>query len=144
MSKIGGAIIEVFEEAMEKSLARGLIEAQLLSQGTASQTVLNEEDNPYAKRHGIPLRPPEIINEQTGDFLRAWRTDPVETDWEGVHGAIINDDKAADFLNQTWGGSRSTMFRRPIKDEVESATEALLVLNVIQGLNKLESVDIYL
>jgi hypothetical protein len=144
MSMIADALTKELLKAVEKTADEGLIEAQLLSQGPISQGVLTEEDHPYAKRHGAPQRDPSIINEHTGDFLRSWDTVFADVYGDSIESGIVNDNPVADYLNQTWGGSRSTMFRRPIKDKVEELVTPKFEKNVQDALDRLGSQDIYL
>jgi hypothetical protein len=144
MSLLADALSKELLGAVEKTAAQGLIEAQLLSQGPLSQPTLDKEDNPYAKRHGTPQRDPSIINEQTGDFLRSWDTVFADIYGDSIESAIVNDSPEADYLNQTWGGSKSTMFRRPVKDKVEELVTPKFEKNVQDALDRFGSEDIYL
>lgn len=93
------------DRAIDMALDDTVSDARRLSSGTRSSARLRQMDHPYARRHGTPLLPPEIINVQSGEFLSAWHRRRTS---EG--GQVINDSSVADFLKS--GTPR--MFARPI------------------------------
>ncbi|RYG31768.1 hypothetical protein EON81_22130 [bacterium] len=47
-------------------------EGRRLSQGPVKAAKQKEMDGPFAKRHGSPRLPTEVINKQSGLFARSW------------------------------------------------------------------------
>lgn len=94
--------------ALNKALEDGKQDALEYSSGYFSSKDLAKRDHPFARRHGSPLLPTEIINEQSGEFKGSWRIERVIMPGEG--GQLINDSKVADFLQY----GTKTMFDRPI------------------------------
>jgi hypothetical protein len=137
-------VLKAFQEAMEKAMGiathKGLVEAQVMSQGPNSLGALAREDHPYAKRHGFPLRDPAIINEQTGAFLRDWKEDPVAVIGDTVQGAILNFNPVADYLKN----GTKFMFQRPIDEEIEAKTATFLEDEIRKQLRIFETTDFYL
>lgn len=72
------------------------------------------ETRPFSLRHASPLLPPDIINVQTGDFLRDWQTGGRRTA-NGYDIRIRNDN----FVTQFFGGTRYS-HARPIEDTLRS------------------------
>lgn len=101
-------------KAAKKIKSGALRIARRESSGPFSQSELNRQNNPYARRHGAPLLPAEVINRQSGGFFRAWHGDLSESTLK-----IINDSPVAGYLDE---GTR-TMFRRPIRETIESYLE---------------------
>ena len=122
----------------------GLEDAQVLSQGPISLGQLRKEDHPYARRHGFPLREPFVINEQTGAFLRDWKTEEPEVNGDTVDGWILNQNPVAGYLTQPDGSPKTTMFRRPIDAMVAGTTEIHLENRIMANLRRLESETIIL
>jgi len=132
-------------DAMTEATKFGYQNAQIMSQGTESLGQLRAADHPYARRHGLPLRDPAIINEQTGDFLRSWINPAPERNGDVVEGSIENDNWVADYLTQKpgrMGKYRSKMFKRPIDDEVEAITKTALETSLVKHLQKFADTDI--
>ena len=138
------ALLDAAARATKTATDKGLAEAQVMSQGPESLGALALADHPYARRHGFPMRDPAVINEQTGAFLRDWKTDPVETDQNTVHGAIVNENPVADYLTQPYGAPKSKMFARPIDAFVEDKTEGFLITALQHELEAFENTDFYI
>lgn len=83
-----------------------------LSSGAITEPMLRRMDHPYARRHGKPLRNPDVINVQTGEFRAGWvRVTIPSADPEG---RVENTSWVGPYLEQLDGGPNSTMFpRRP-------------------------------
>lgn len=94
-----------------------LSEARSRSTGPYSTRQLAAMDHPYARRHGSPRLPAEVINVQTGGFLRRWRTAGPVPHGTGYRGSVRNDADYAGYLDT--GTKR--MFRRPVADAALSA-----------------------
>lgn len=137
-------IMDILVDSVNTTVKTGLVEAQVMSQGTASLSVLASEDHPYAKRHGFPLRNPAIINEQTGKFLRDWRKKDATVSASKIEGSVENRNRVADYLTQPKGSPRSKMFIRPIDLVIEAKMTATLEEELEKGFNALNNKDIYL
>lgn len=138
------ALEDAAVRATMHATGEGLKEAQVMSQGPLSLGALIDMDHPYARRHGFPLADPAVINEKSGAFLRDWKTDPVEVDYNIVHGAIVNENPVADYLTQPYGAPKSKMFARPIDAFVEKKTEEFLITAFQYELEALENTDFYI
>ena len=137
------AFMKVFEEAMKTATYKGYDEAILLSSGGVSLGQLAAEDHPYARRHGMPLRDPTIINAQTGAFRNDWKNPPPTVMGDTIEGYIENHNPVADYLTQPDGAPNSKMFQRPIDKEVEAFTETELENQILKGLAAFSKTDIY-
>lgn len=119
LSNLPGVILIMGEWAAEQAVELGAREAYdralSMSSGPASYAEMRDADYPYAKRHGRALWPPEIINEHTGAFKRAWHVRDVDR----FEKHVINDSRVADWLQH---GTRY-MVNRPIAEAVEFITE---------------------
>ena len=144
MSSLESAFMNAFVDAMKEATADGFDEAILFSSGGTSLAQLAKEDHPYARRHGFPLRDPEIINAQTGAFRAAWQNPEPVVMGDMVEGFIENHDPVADYLTQPLGSPKSTMFQRPIDEEVEAATATALEKRINENLDKFSKLTINL
>lgn len=134
--------LKVFTDSMKEATADGFDEAILFSSGGTSLAQLAAEDHPYAKRHGFPLRDPEIINAQTGAFRADWKNPQPVVMGDTVEGFIENHNPVADYLTQPRGSEKSTMFQRPIDEEVEAATATALEKRINENLDKFSKLTI--
>jgi|CXWL01.1.fsa_nt_gi hypothetical protein len=121
--------------AVKRTTKKGVAEFRRMSSGTETPKSLRQKDYPYARRHGTPILPPEIINKQRGVFFENTRDQPIRFDADGVHGQVINDSDVADFLNE----GTDSMFRRPIADFVENYMENQAKIELETSLRKLEA-----
>lgn len=139
---ISAAFKDALIKGLQDSIKEGHDYAKILSSGTASYAQLAAEDHPYAKRHGFPLRPVQIINMHRGAFFDAWVTTPVQDNGNAIEGTIENHaltDKGqdlSDFLTQPNGAPKSRMFQRPIDEEVEAKTATLTEQNINKQLEQ--------
>jgi hypothetical protein len=125
-------LLDEIEKGFSEGIADVVKQAMALSSGPYSLGELAAMDHPYAKRHGVPLLPPEIINVQTGDFRRAWRGGMTLPFGDDLEGQITNDNWVSDYLTQPAGGHRSNMFQRPIDKEVEDDVPSMVENRVNQ------------
>jgi hypothetical protein len=140
--RLDEALDKVLIAAVDETTKKGLVEAQVMSQGTASLGQLASEDHPYAKRHGFPLRNPAIINEQSGDFLRDWERSPAVRIGDNIESEVGNFNPIADYLTQPDGSPKSKMFQRPIDQVVEAKMEVFLEDALTRRLKEFEDNDI--
>lgn len=124
------AIDHAVFQAVEATIEQAVQVARERSSGPFSLSQLAKKDFPYAKRHGSPLLPPDMINAQSGEFRDAWtgRMTGART------GEIRNDAPHADFLQF---GTKH-MFRRPIKEAVEAEAEQILTTELAESFSRLE------
>lgn len=89
------------ERGLTAAMASTYTEALRLSSGPVSmEEIAHTYDHAYARRHGVALLDPLVINEQTGKFKSDWQY-PVVTETAGdFEGELRNDSPVADFLNQ--------------------------------------------
>ena len=90
------------------------------------------------------MRDPGIINEQTGAFLSDWIRGPTAVVNDDVSGSVENHNPVADYLTQNQGqlGKRqSSMFARPIDEEVEAKMAVHLNKHLFENLASFENLD---
>lgn len=134
------ANIATFADDLAAALVRGMARGQQAvkttamqeSSGPYSQAELTQMDHPYARRHGSPQLPPEIINVQTGQFRADWKVEPVMLNRNEIVARTINENHVADFLQF---GTKH-MFARPIQPEVEKIAEPLIVREIEKELTR--------
>ena len=107
------AVQKAEQEALDEAMTTFLRN----SSGTFTPRDLRAMDNPFARRHGEALLPPEIINEQSGDFKRNFNMAPVEIHDAGTRGQVTNASESAHWL-ATGGKGNSKMVERPVVDAV--------------------------
>lgn len=88
--------------------------AEKRSSGGYSLASLARMDHPYARRHGIPLEEPGIINVQSGVFRRSWTSFGPYSVNDKLISRVANLDPKANYLEQRWGHPKTRMFARPI------------------------------
>lgn len=110
-------ILREMRWAANSGVTQALQDAKEASSGTHSTAELARMDHPYAKRHGAPKLPAEIINKQTGVFYAMWAN--RLTYGSDMRVAVTNNDWKADLIT---GGNRFT-FERPIDQLVAAALE---------------------
>ena len=131
---LAGAYNRAGKEAVANVLKAGLKAARKDSSGTLSCAQMRKEDHPYARRHGRPLRPAGIINKHRGVFYDAWLAFESTSASGEPSGRLMNDSDVTEFLDK---GTKS-MFRRPIKDNVEAEMDFAALEAEIEMSNKLE------
>lgn len=89
--------------------------AKRYSSGPVKQKELRKRDHPFARRHPGPLLPPDIINEQTGDFKEDWKGTGPTKSASGFDLQVRNDNPVTEFF----GGTRF-MWERPIEDRLRN------------------------
>ena len=147
-------IDNAFKDALKQGVADTLLEGyrkgRTMSSGTVSYLQLALEDHPYARRHGSPLRPPEIINSHRGEFYNGWMiSDPVETAGD-ITGSVENHSLTSkgrdlsDYLTQPRGWPTTRMFQRPIDKEVETQIESSLDDKVQSAISEMFAQDFYI
>ena len=133
-------------KAENNTLAAMDTEAKKLSSGAVSTEQLSTKvkDGGYGAPYGhgprgwlgprgpIPYGDPAVINKQTGSFYSAWRKLGASLSGSVISTALINFDRAAEFL------SHRTLFsiRRPIDDRVIEKTKGIRVRNIGAALDK--------
>jgi hypothetical protein len=127
-------LVGAIRRAEDKSAAKGLQIAKDFSSGTKSLAQLRREDHPFAKRHGRPLDPPEVINSQTGEFRAAWKVIAQTVKGMPVP-AIVNQNWKANFLK----GGTKYMFNRPVDESVGKVLEPIRIENLKRETKKLEA-----
>jgi hypothetical protein len=114
-------LLDEIEKGFEDGLKDGVREGVVLSSGSLSYGDLKSLDHPYARRHGMPLLPPEYINHHPGGTFRdAWEKRGPRWQGDDLVGSVENHDPVADYLTQPSGAPKSKMFARPIDKLVEA------------------------
>lgn len=126
---------------MEQACKDGFNKAIELSSGTMSIGQLKDLDHPYARRHGMSLLPPEVINTNSGEFLESWKLGEVETTNKKVTGDITNNSRVADYLTQPDGSDKSNMNVRPIDKSVEEYVEQQLEIYILENLKAFDDMN---
>jgi hypothetical protein len=83
------------------------------SSGTLTESDLRRLDHPYARRHGVAKKDPEIINKRGGRFSRSWSTLSPRARTRRVHSRVRNLDPKARYMFGT-----ELMLPRPIVQKV--------------------------
>ena len=123
-NEVADRLIQEIDNAEVLSGVDLLETAHRFSSGTLTYPDLERLDHPYARRHGVPLLPPEIISTHTNQFRSSWRSeDPHDEGDDTLVTSIYNVDPKADYLDQSQGHPRTRMFARPIADAVLAEVE---------------------
>lgn len=133
--------LSAMKQSVDVSCKKSLDKAVELSNGGYSLAQLEAMDHPYARRHGMPLLPPEIINKQTGNFQRAWKKENASVSGSKVKAKITNYDRKADYLTQPRGWPSTKMFQRPVDKEVETFWEDTLKKQIEDRIKQIEQTD---
>lgn len=113
LKTIASRVVPAMSDACDYVLAAGRKSAIVYSSGPYSQEQLDAWENPYSRRHkGMPpvRLAPEIINIQTGEFIRSWKTVKTVTNNDMTIRIFNTSDHAKDFET---GNFR--MIARPIR-----------------------------
>lgn len=131
--KLRSDIVRALDRGEAKSASTGVGMAKDFSSGNTSKAEL-EKRRPFAKRHGSPLDPPEVINEHSGVFKRQWRLKTTTSLFRHAP-VIINDTSYADALRD----GTPNAFARPIAQTVEGLLTPVRLENIKTELRKLEN-----
>lgn len=134
LAGLGRAIVDRIRRAEDRSATKGVQIAKDFSSGGKSLAQLAREDHPFAKRHGRPKDPPEVINKQTGQFRAAWKQVAQAINGQTVP-VIENRNYKSNFLK----GGTVKMFARPIDEAVGKTLEPIRRENLDREIKKLEA-----
>lgn len=129
---MGGRLETELTAALDRTRGRAAELAEGVSSEPYDRNQLAREDHPFARRHGTPKRDPRFLGQVTGDFARAWVTDPVARQGDSLASALANTDpKAAAWLEP---GTETMVPRRPdeaiaelLEPEFEQVVDAALL-----------------
>lgn len=115
MAAIEREVFEQTRDAVDIATATVLDAAIRKSSGPFSQAALDDMDNPYAKRHGMPMLDPDQINAQTGQFRAAWEAVRLGA----MAARVINTNWKGKYLVTPDGEGTSLMFHRGVDDSAQ-------------------------
>lgn len=109
---------ELYRRALTRGVRRALKETLSLAQEMSSGSMTDKDyrllDHPFARRHGVALSNPAIINIHSGEFLEAWSISLPDMSSSEIAGRVWNDAPVTEFLEGT-----TKMLPRPIGTELE-------------------------
>ena len=112
----GPAISAALLTAEAITVKEALAAAVRLSSGGHSLAQLRAAGHPYARRAPDPSFDASVINVQSGEFLRAWRSAGPSLVGGVVKSRVVNNSAPAKYM----GGTR-TMIARPIDRAIRAA-----------------------
>lgn len=132
------ALDREIDARIDMALAAGLGKAKdaavEMSSGPYSTARLRKMDHPYARRHGSPNLPAEIINAQSGMFRSRWQAQILSSSFGSAVGRISNDSPVAEFLVK----GNDKMFARPIDQAAADKTEFHVCEQLSEAVRELE------
>lgn len=104
--------------AERQNLIDGVKLAQEASSGPYSSKVLAEKGHPYSLRNPNPPQDPAIVNFQTGDFFRGWKSRVPRVQGGNIVSKIVNIDPKAQDVAQGISTGRKLSVPRPIVNHI--------------------------